>query len=188
VSGVTIPVATELVPYLETAIRRSKGNLVFPWHDGEMMSGNAPLEEVLRRALGRASIVEHYSHVCRKKGCTHQERADDDRERRCPKHRYRLWPKAVVRKIRFHDLRHTTASLLMMSGANPAAVQRILRHSDPKITTEVYGRLLPGYLRSEIDRLRCHRRRHREPLPPVSPVSRAPAGGAETDVSLRAAA
>jgi integrase len=35
----------------------------------------------------------------------------------------------------------------------PAAVQRILRHSDPRITTEVYGHLLPGYLRSEIDRL-----------------------------------
>jgi hypothetical protein len=41
-----------------------------------------------------------------------------------------------------------------MSGANPAAVQRILRHSDPRITTEVYGHLLPGYLRDEIDRLR----------------------------------
>jgi excisionase family DNA binding protein len=41
----------------------------------------------------------------------------------------------------------------MMAGANPAAVQRILRHSDPRITTEVYGHLAPGYLRSEIDRL-----------------------------------
>ncbi len=149
-----IPIATELVPYLETAIRRSKSTLVFPGHDGEMMSENAPLEEVLRRALGRAGIVEHFLHVCRKKACTHAERADDDGERRCPKHGYRLWPKAIVRKIRFHDLRHTTASLLMMSGANPAAVQRILRHSDPKITTEIYGHLLPGYLRSEIDRLR----------------------------------
>jgi Phage integrase family len=55
--------------------------------------------------------------------------------------------------IRFHDLRHTTASLLMMAGANPAAVQRILRHRDPRITTEVYGHLAPGYLQSEVDRL-----------------------------------
>jgi hypothetical protein len=65
----------------------------------------------------------------------------------------KLWPKAQVRPIRFHDLRHTTGSLLLMAGANPAAVQRILRHSDPRITTEVYGHLLPGYLRSEIDKL-----------------------------------
>jgi hypothetical protein len=42
----------------------------------------------------------------------------------------------------------------MMAGANPGAVQRILRHSDPRITTEVYGHLVPDYLRSEIDRLR----------------------------------
>ena len=45
------------------------------------------------------------------------------------------------------------ASLLMMAGANPAAVQRIMRHSDPKLTTEVYGHLAPGYLRAEVDRL-----------------------------------
>jgi integrase len=57
--------------------------------------------------------------------------------RHCPTHGHKLWPKAHVRSIRFHDLRHTTASLLMMGGANPAAVQRILRHSDPRITTEV---------------------------------------------------
>jgi excisionase family DNA binding protein len=37
---------------------------------------------------------------------------------------------------------------------NPGAVQRILRHSDPRITTETYGHLQPDYLRSEIDRLR----------------------------------
>ncbi len=50
--------------------------------------------------------------------------------------------------------RHTTASLLMMAGANPAAVQRILRHADPRITTEVYGHLAPEYLRAEVNRLR----------------------------------
>jgi hypothetical protein len=44
----------------------------------------------------------------------------------------------------------------MMAGANPAAVQRILRHQDPRITTEVYGHLAPDYLRAEIDRLRFH--------------------------------
>jgi len=40
------------------------------------------------------------------------------------------------------------------AGVNPAAVQRILRHSDPRITTETYGHLAPDYLRTEIDRLR----------------------------------
>jgi len=70
-----------------------------------------------------------------------------------PTHGTKLWVKGEVRPIRFHDLRHTTANLLLMGGANPAAVQRILRHSDPKTTTEVYGHLAPGDLKAEIDRL-----------------------------------
>ena len=72
---------------------------------------------------------------------------------RCPRDGMKLWPKPKVRPIRFHDLRHTTASLLLMSGVNTIAVQKILRHTDPRTTTEVYGHLVPEYLRKEIDRL-----------------------------------
>jgi hypothetical protein len=55
--------------------------------------------------------------------------------------------------LRFHDLRHTTASLLLNAGVDPFAVQRILRHTDPRITTEVDGHLVPGYLRDAINKL-----------------------------------
>jgi len=48
---------------------------------------------------------------------------------------------AVPRKIRFHDLRHTTATLLLKDGVSLPVVQRILRHSDPRLTTETYGHL-----------------------------------------------
>ncbi len=58
-----------------------------------------------------------------------------------------------VRNSRFHHLRHTAASLLLMSGADLAAVQRIMRHQDPRLTTEVYGHLAPDYLKKEIERL-----------------------------------
>jgi hypothetical protein len=61
----------------------------------------------------------------------------------------KLWVKPQVRPIRCHDLRHTTGSLLFQTDANPAAVQRIMRHSDPRITTDVYGHLAPGYLKAE---------------------------------------
>ena len=40
-----------------------------------------------------------------------------------------------------------------MRGADLPAVQRILRHTDPRMTTETYGHLVPDYLRSQIDRL-----------------------------------
>jgi integrase len=149
-----IPIAAELVPYLHAALQASPSGLVFPDADGRMLSRHTPLEEVLRRALKHAGIVEDWQHVCRKQGCGYAELAPDDQLRRCPTHGMKLWPKARVRRIRFHDLRHTTASLLMMAGVNPGAVQRILRHSDPRITTETYGHLQPDYLRSEIDRLR----------------------------------
>jgi hypothetical protein len=39
-----------------------------------------------------------------------------------------------------------------MRGADVPAVQRILRHSDPRLTTETYGHLVPDYLRTQIDR------------------------------------
>jgi hypothetical protein len=65
----------------------------------------------------------------------------------------KLWPAPQSRPLRFHDIRHTTASLLIMAGADLSAVQRIMRHTDPRIRTEFYAHLSPGYLRSAIDRL-----------------------------------
>ncbi len=66
----------------------------------------------------------------------------------------RLWPKAIVRKIRFYDLRHTTASLFLMSGVPLEVVQKVLRHTDPKVTSEIYGHLLMEYQRTAIGKAR----------------------------------
>ncbi len=148
-----IPIATELVAYLETAIAASPSELVFPRSDGAMMSQHVKLTSVLRRAMARAGIVTGYDHVCRRKDCGHAEAAPDPALRNCPRCTMKLWPKAKVRPITFHHLRHTTSSLLIMAGANPVAVQRILRHASVKTTTEIYGHLTPEYLREEIDRL-----------------------------------
>jgi integrase len=158
-----LPIAAELIPYLEAAIESSPSDLVFPKPDGTMACETLSLEIVPRRAFRRAGIVASYRHSCRRQGCGHREGAPDATLRRCPKCNMKLWPHGLVRPIRFHHLRHTTASLLMMAGANPAAVQRIMRHTDPRLTTEVYGHLAPGYLRSEIDRLQL------APPPPESP-------------------
>jgi integrase len=148
-----VPIAAELLPYLETAIAASATDLVFPGRDGHLLSRRVQLEQVLRRALRRANILTGYRHTCRRKGCGHVEHATDGAIRRCPKCAMKLWPVGQVRPIRFHHIRHTTASLLMMAGADLPAVQRIMRHTDPRITTEFYGHLAPGYLRNAIDRL-----------------------------------
>jgi integrase len=154
-----IPINAELVNYLNRAITASPSELVFPDEVGNMRPKHTALEDVLRRAMRRAGIVTGYVHKCRRHGCGHREPAADANPRRCPKCNFKLFPVGEVRKLRFHHLRHTTASLLLMQGADLAAVQRIMRHQDPRITTEVYGHLAPGYLKKEIDRLRF------EPLP-----------------------
>jgi integrase len=61
--------------------------------------------------------------------------------------------KAGLRRIRFHDLRHTYASLLIASGAHPKFIQAQLGHSSITTTLNTYGHLLPKEFRGETDRL-----------------------------------
>lgn len=42
-------------------------------------------------------------------------------------------------KLRWHDLRHTAASLLIAEGLNVVYVSRQLGHANPSITLTVYG-------------------------------------------------
>lgn len=44
-------------------------------------------------------------------------------------------------KLRWHDLRHTAASLLISEGLNIVYVSRVLGHANPSITLNVYGHL-----------------------------------------------
>jgi len=51
--------------------------------------------------------------------------------------------RAGLRRIRFHDLRHTYASLLIAQGYNIKTVSTLMGHSSIKITMDVYTHLLP---------------------------------------------
>lgn len=105
-----VRIPEELVPFLEYALATSPSEWLLPSEDGRMRAPTWKPEKVLQPALKRAAIVDGYTHVCRRKGCTHQEEHRDAELRRCPVHGMRLWPKARVRHIRFHDLRHTYGS------------------------------------------------------------------------------
>jgi integrase len=48
---------------------------------------------------------------------------------------------AGVPKVRFHDLRHTAASLMLNHGIPVIVVSKILGHSKPSITLDNYGHL-----------------------------------------------
>jgi integrase len=51
---------------------------------------------------------------------------------------------AEVRSIRFHDLRHTLASLMLSAGVNPKVVSERLGHATVGFTLDRYSHLLPG--------------------------------------------
>jgi integrase len=50
---------------------------------------------------------------------------------------------AGLPEIRFHDLRHTCATLLLRQGVNPKFVQELLGHADIALTLNVYSHVLP---------------------------------------------
>jgi len=54
---------------------------------------------------------------------------------------YRQITGADLPKIRFHDLRHTAASLMLNNSFPPIIVSRILGHVKPSITLDLYGHL-----------------------------------------------
>ncbi len=168
----TIPIPPPVVPYLEAALARmddrarkaelagegigSPGmNLLFPGRDGRMRTQEADPEKALRRVLGRAGLVLGYDHVCRR--CKGREapaytwRHADARERRCQTCGMRLWPVPVPRPMRFHDLRHTTATILLRKRVEPHLVQKILRHANIRTTVDLYGHMVAEDARAAVD-------------------------------------
>jgi len=51
--------------------------------------------------------------------------------------------RAGLRKIRFHDLRHTYASLLIANNEHPKRIQALMGHASINVTMDVYGHLMP---------------------------------------------
>ena len=65
--------------------------------------------------------------------------------------RHRIFKAAAKRAglvLRFHDLRHTYAALMVMSGANAKYLQTQMGHSSIKVTLDDYGHLFPDENRS----------------------------------------
>ncbi len=55
-----------------------------------------------------------------------------------------LLEKAGLPRVRFHDLRHTAATLLLMQSVHPKYVQELLGHSTIAITLDTYSHVLPS--------------------------------------------
>ena len=51
--------------------------------------------------------------------------------------------RAGLPRIRFHDLRHTAATLLLAQNVTPKVVFEMLGHSTVSITLDIYSHVLP---------------------------------------------
>lgn len=65
----------------------------------------------------------------------------------------RILVDAGLRRVRFHDLRHTFASLLLQNGESLTYVKDQMGHSSIQVTVDIYGHLVPGGNRAAVDKL-----------------------------------
>ena len=61
--------------------------------------------------------------------------------------------RGVFRRIRFHDLRHTFASLLIEQGEHPKYIKVQMGHSSINVTMDVYGHLMNNVNQESAKRL-----------------------------------
>ena len=61
--------------------------------------------------------------------------------------------KAGLPDIRFHDLRHTAASLLLVQGVDPRVVMETLGHSQISLTMDTYSHVMPVLMRDAADKM-----------------------------------
>lgn len=60
---------------------------------------------------------------------------------------------AQVPQLRFHDMRHTAATLMLLQGVHPKVVQERLGHANIATTMDTYSHVLPGMQREAAERM-----------------------------------
>jgi integrase len=64
-----------------------------------------------------------------------------------------LLRRAALPPIRFHDLRHTAATLLLLQGVHPKVVSEMLGHASISITLDLYSHVWPTMQKDAVRRL-----------------------------------
>lgn len=59
----------------------------------------------------------------------------------------------IPTSLRFHDLRHSAATLLLAQGVHPRAIMELLGHSSITVTMNTYAHVLPAMMREAADKM-----------------------------------
>ncbi len=69
------------------------------------------------------------------------------------RHFHRHLDPAGLEQRRFHDLRHSCATLLLVQGVSPRVVMDVLGHSEIAMTMNTYSHVVPELRRDAADRM-----------------------------------
>ena len=111
--------------------------LMFPNEAGEHIDKNNMIKRYFEPALGKAGIIE----------------IEKEKEKVEGTKKIKVSRKIKGPKVRFHDLRHTFASLLIEQGENIKYIQTQLGHSTPVVTLTVYAHLMKETNQEAVERL-----------------------------------
>lgn len=126
--------------------------------NGRLVAGPAKTRASRRTVSIPGSLVDELAmHLSRTGDSTFVFESPDGGPLRRTNWRRRFWVPAVVASVgdpmRFHDLRHTHAALLIAQGTHPKVVQERLGHASITVTLDTYGHLMDGMDAAAADRL-----------------------------------
>ncbi len=117
-----------------------------------------PLPRVAIQALHRHRIRALEEQIRREHGRENAELVFTDERTGEPikptwlgRELHRLLKAAGLPKIRFHDLRHTAASLLLAEGRSAREIMEVLGHSTFSLTMDTYSHVMPALLKESAD-------------------------------------
>lgn len=154
-SNRTVPIHRELLVYLEEAMRVTAGPWLFPRANGDQMTSNARLPQLLRVALKRADITRGWKLQCKNEKCGNSQIAKAKVLTSCPKCGTRFRATKLPQTMTFHDLRHVSSTLYQEAGVPLFVVSHLLGHSQKGVTSLVYTHLhrKEAYMREQLNKL-----------------------------------
>jgi len=127
----------------DTKTRRGRRSILVPIITAEALRRHRSAQADLRRAAGREWTEGDFvftSSTGRPLDARNVQRTFA-----------RILRKARLPQMRFHDLRHSCASLLLTQGVSPRVVMETLGHSRISVTMDTYTHVMPSLMRDAAD-------------------------------------
>lgn len=158
-----IPILKGCAAELKEALLVAPGALVFPREGSDTLRDTHELSKRLRAAMVRAGICERWTLHCQRGGryggCGwHGESPERPDSPRCPQCGWSVVVVGRARRVRWYDLRHTSATLHREAGDDALAIRLLLGHSGRDTTERRYLHPSLDWLARSLSKLKRMRR------------------------------